>query len=64
MKPKPLRQLIRAARDFLQPINRGGEPEALRLAHEKRALERELRAAGRSRAEAVAMVAERYRNRA
>lgn len=63
MKPQPLKKLIRTARDFLQPVNHGSEPEALRVAHEKREYERDLRKAGHSRAKAVAMVAERYRNR-
>ena len=38
------------------------KPEVQRIAHEKRLLERQLRAAGHSRAEAVALVAERYRS--
>ena len=50
---KGLRQLIRSARGFMQPINHDTEPEALRLAHEKRALERELRAQGYGRRAAM-----------
>lgn len=59
MKQKSLRQLINCARDFATAVNTG-KPRALVLAQEKRAAERELRAAGHSRAEAVAMIAKRY----
>lgn len=59
---KTLRQLIRQARDFAVTIE-GGKPKELLVAHEKRRMERELRAQGHSRAEAVALVAQRYRNR-
>ena len=39
------------------------QPEAQRIAHEKRLLERELRAAGHGRKTAMAMVSEHFRNR-
>lgn len=60
---KKLRHLIRSARDFVQPINHGGEPEALRIAHEKRLLERKLRAEGYGRAAATAEASKRFRAR-
>lgn len=59
MKKKTLRQLINCARDFTAAVNTG-KPRVLVLAQEKRAYERELRASGRSRAEAKSMVAGRY----
>ncbi|OGI41827.1 MAG: hypothetical protein A2150_00490 [Candidatus Muproteobacteria bacterium RBG_16_64_11] len=62
MKPQPLKKLIRQARDFTQSINRR-RPGAESIALEKRAYERKLRAAGYSRAAAVAEVAKRYRER-
>ena len=62
MKRKTLRQLIRIAIDIPQSTI-GARPKVLTIAQEKRAYERELRAAGRSRAEARTMVSERYRNR-
>ena len=39
-----------------------GKPEVQRIAHEKRLLERELRARGHSRTHARAIVAERFRD--
>jgi len=39
-----------------------GKPEVQRIAHEKRLLERELRAQGHSRTHARAIVAERFRD--
>lgn len=59
---KTLKKLIQQAAHFGLAINRG-EPPELRLAHEKRAYGRELRAAGCSRKEANRMVWERYRGR-
>lgn len=63
MKKKNLKQLIRLARDFAEKINHGGEPAALRTAHEKRKAEREARARGLSRTHAKGIVAERFGNR-
>lgn len=60
MKRKSLRQLIQQARDILPSISK---PRELLIAQEKRAMERTLRAQGYSRAEAVALVSERFRGR-
>lgn len=57
-----LRYLIRRACNFVRALY-GGKPLELLLAQEKRAYERKLRAAGHSRAQATAMVSERYSNR-
>ena len=59
---RTLRQLIRRAVDFARPIEQRDPPE-LRLALEKRELERQLRAKGFGRKAATAAVAERFRNR-
>lgn len=59
---KPLQKIIRQARDFASMVS-GGKPTALLLAQEKRAYERGIRAQGHSRAEAVALVSQRYQRR-
>lgn len=59
MKHKSLKQLIRLARDFTAAVH-SGKPKVLLLAQEKRAYERELKAAGHSITEAKAMVSKRY----
>lgn len=60
---KTLRQLIRGARDFAEKINHGSEPESLRIAREKRAMQRRLQDEGCSRTEANHRVWEHFRNR-
>ena len=57
-----LKTLIRHTIDKGLSITRG-KPVALRIAHEKRRLQRELQAAGHSRKEAMTIISERYRSR-
>lgn len=61
---KTLKQLIRAARDFAQPINHGSEPESVRIANAKRVLELELRAQGYGSKAAMIEASARFRNAA
>ncbi len=53
---------IKVFRALSDAVRRRSRPPAVRLAHEKRAYERELRAAGHSRAEAVTLASEKFRN--
>lgn len=62
MKRHTLKQLIRHACDFALLIDRR-KPDALRIAHEKRAMQRRLRSEGCSRTEANHRVWEHFRNR-
>jgi len=57
-----LKKLISLARDFTQAINRR-KPDAEGIAHDKRSMEKELRALGHGRKTAKTMVAEHFRNR-